>query len=409
MADDLSGKLTETFVVGGVELERPFKIRRLGHFGIDVEDAEICRDFYERMLGFRVSDPINFGERLAPEEQGKHGSGHGYFMRHGTDHHSFVIFPRRVRRMMLPHLKDEMTVNQITWQVGSLREVVDGNKWLKEKVRIARTGRDMPGSNWHIYPIDPAGHTNELYYGIEQIGWDQLSKPMVLHRKHYTEPPELPHRSELKEVEEGINLGINIQSGVRGFERMEEKYDVGGILLARPFKVSGIGPTRIFVPDMDQALAFYRELLGLVVTEETEYKGHRCIFLRCNTEHHSLALYDAGLRDELGLSKHTSLMSFGMQVAEYSQLADAVSFLSDNGYTIKKLPQELFPGMTYNAFVVDPDGHLIQLYFSMEQIGWDGRARTAKDRPAIDNENWPETLPQDNDLFRGEVYLGPWG
>ena len=64
----------------------------------------------------------------------------------------------------------DVTVNQITWQVSSLREVVGGNAWLKDRIRVVRTGRDMPGSNWHFYPVDPCGHTNELYYGIEQIG-----------------------------------------------------------------------------------------------------------------------------------------------------------------------------------------------------------------------------------------------
>lgn len=404
MADDLSG----TFNVGGVEMARPFRIRRLGHFGLDVDDVEVCRDFYERMMGFRVADPLPLGNRLPEEERGKYGSGNGYFMRHGTDHHSFVIFPRRVRRKLLPHITGDMTVNQITWQVGSLREVVSGTTWLKDSVRIARTGRDAPGSNWHFYPIDPAGHTNELYYGIEQIGWDQHSKPMQIHRKHYTEPPELPHRSELEEVEEGRNAGVDLLSGVRGIERMEEKYDVGGILMGRPFKIVKVGPVRIFVPDIDAALGFYQDILGLKITEEVTYKGHRCVFLRANTEHHSLALYPIALRGELGLSEHTTMMSIGMQVAEYSQLHDAVDFLTENGYKISKLPQELFPGLGHNAFVTDPDGHLVQLYFNMEQIGWDGKPRPAAERPKIDNENWPKTLPLDADMFNGEVYLGPW-
>ncbi|MCC2098136.1 MAG: VOC family protein [Hyphomicrobiales bacterium] len=404
MADDLSA----TFNVGGVEMARPFKIRRLGHFGLDVDDVEACRDFYERMMGFRVADPLPLGNRLPEDERGKYGSGNGYFMRHGTDHHSFVIFPRPVRRRLLPHITGDMTVNQITWQVGSLREVVTGTNWLKDSVRIARTGRDAPGSNWHFYPIDPAGHTNELYYGIEQIGWDQHSKPMQIHRKHYTEPPELPHRSELEEVEEGRNTGIDLLSGVRGIERMEEKYDVGGILMGRPFKIVKVGPVRIFVPDMEAALQFYCRDLGLTITEKVTFNGHRCVFLRANTEHHSLALYPVALRQELGLSTHTTMMSIGMQVAEYSQLHDAVDFLKENGYKISKLPQELFPGLGHNAFVTDPDGHLVQLYFNMEQIGWDGKPRPASQRAKIDNDNWPATLPQDADMFNGEVYLGPW-
>ena len=70
---------TEEFVVGGVKLPRPFRIRRLGHFGVNVADPERGKDFYCRLLGFRVSDPIDFGERVPPEQRDKVGPTVGYF------------------------------------------------------------------------------------------------------------------------------------------------------------------------------------------------------------------------------------------------------------------------------------------------------------------------------------------
>ena len=73
---------------------------------------------------------------------------------------------------------------------------------------------------------------------------------------------------------------------------------------------------RIFVADIERALAFYRDDLGLTVTEEVTWKGHRCVFLRANTEHHSLALYPIALRGELGLNADTTLFSFGIQVGK---------------------------------------------------------------------------------------------
>ncbi len=211
------------FNVGGVLLGQPFKIRRLGRFGVDADDPAAC--------------------------------------------------------------------------VGSLREVVDGGAWLQEAgIRIARTGRDNPGSNWISYPVDVEGYTNEIYYGIEQIGWDGLSKPSGMHREAYRELPSLPHRSEFAEVQEGLEANVDILEGTRFKEPLEEKYDVGGILLARPFKVTKIGPIRIFVNDVAAATAFYCNMMGLRVTEEISWKGHRCSFLRANTEHHSLDIYPLALR-----------------------------------------------------------------------------------------------------------------
>jgi catechol 2,3-dioxygenase-like lactoylglutathione lyase family enzyme len=406
---DLSS-VGEQFDVGGVRLARPFKLLRLGHFGVNAMDPEAARDFYCRLLGFRVSDPIDMNARLPADERGKHGSGTGYFTRHGGDHHSFVIFPRRVMTQVNPHYRQfpEATINQMTWQVSSLREVVNGYEWFKRRGNpVLRQGRDLPGSNWHFYPPDPDGHINELYYGIEQIGWDGYSKPKLLHRVRYDKPPALPHRSEYAEIKEALDQGLDVRTGCRA-EEADETFDVGGILMARPFKVVRIGPIRLFVRDMDVALRFYRDELGFTLTEEVTYQGHRCVFLRVNTEHHSIALYPRALRSALGLNEGTSLMSFGLQVANYRQLRDAVAFLERAGVRVRRLPPELSPGIDYSAIAIDPDGHAMQLYYYMEQIGWDGKPRPASARPKIDQANWPQSVPAASDTYTGEIYLGPW-
>ena len=398
--------------VGGVQLARPFRIRRLGHFGINVADPGASMDFYGRLLGFEVSDELDFGPRLPEAERGKHGPTAGLFTRHGTDHHSFVLFPRGTMQALNPHYAgySELTVNQITWQVGTLREVVDGHRWFAERgLRILRAGRDLPGSNWHFYPPDPSGHINELYYGIEQIGWSGHSKPGPMHRIRYLQPPALPHRSEFAEVDEAIAQGDDLVAGWRRRAQWPETFDVGGVLLARPFKVAKVGPVHLFVDDVDAALAFYSGSLGLSLTEEVVHAGHRCAFLRANTEHHSLALYPKALRGELGLPAGSTLASFALQLGSYRQLRDAIAHLGAAGIRFRQLPAALSPGMGHHAYAIDPDGNAIQLYWEMEQIGWDGKPRPASQRSVFepDPSRWPLTLPLEGDGFQGEVYLGP--
>jgi catechol 2,3-dioxygenase-like lactoylglutathione lyase family enzyme len=399
-------------IVGGVQLARPFRIRRLGHFGVNVADPAVSADFYCRLLGFEVSDELDFGPRLPEAERAKHGPSVGYFTRHGTDHHSFVFFPRRMMQALNPHYAawPELTVNQITWQVGTLQEVVDGHRWFQDNGRkILRAGRDLPGSNWHFYPPDPSGHINELYYGIEQIGWSGHSKPGPMHRIRYMQPPGLPHRSEFAEVNEAIAQGDDLVAGWRRREPWPETCDVGGVLLARPFKIARVGPVRLFVDELDAALAFYRDALGLSVTEETVHAGHRCVFLRANTEHHSIALYPKALRGALGLPAGSTLLSFAVQLGSYRQLRDAIAFLGAAGVRFRQLPAALSPGMGHHVYAIDPDGNGIQLYWEMEQIGWDGRPRPASARAVFeqDPQRWPETLPAQSDSFLGEVFLGP--
>ena len=113
-----------SFDVGGVRLARPFRIRRLGHFGVNVSEPERSKDFYCRLLGFRISDPLDFGPRLPEELRSRVGPTVGYFARHGTDHHSFVFFPRGAYSALNEWAKKPQgVINQITWQVGSLREI----------------------------------------------------------------------------------------------------------------------------------------------------------------------------------------------------------------------------------------------------------------------------------------------
>ncbi len=167
------------FNVGGVLLNQPFKIRRLGHFGFNLSNMEDGVHFYIDLLGFRISDVMDYSRRAKdPAQVADLGDPNGYFTRYGTDHHAMVLFPKRVRDALGRSEQPGITVNQITWQVGSLEEVGNAIKWFNERgIKQQRSGRDMPGSNWHTYLYDPDGQSNELYYGIEQIGWNGHSKP----------------------------------------------------------------------------------------------------------------------------------------------------------------------------------------------------------------------------------------
>ena len=100
------------FEVGGVRLPRPFRIRRLGHFGINVADPERSKDFYCRLLGFRISDPLDFAARLPEDKRRSVGSTVGYFSRHGTDHHSFVFFPKGAYQALKAAALDEELANK---------------------------------------------------------------------------------------------------------------------------------------------------------------------------------------------------------------------------------------------------------------------------------------------------------
>jgi catechol 2,3-dioxygenase-like lactoylglutathione lyase family enzyme len=405
----------QTYNVGGVMLKQPFKIRRLGHFGFNVADMDTAVHFYRDLLGFKVSDILDFKQLPHMRDALKDvEDSRGYFFHRGHDHHTFVLFPKPVMEAFMAAgggggAGHEITINQITWQTGALAEVVNGAHFFHERgIPIQRIGRDMPGSNWHVYPKDPDGHVNELYYGIEQIGWLGRSKPTAMYYRKFNEEPSLPQMSEEAEVEDALARGIDIYSGFRDEPDLPAKYNVEGVMLPRPFAVTKIGPVGLFVKDLAASVDFYINSLGFIITEEGEYRRQRLVFLRHGAEHHSLALFPKVLRHELGCSAHTTSASFGIEVGSYSQLRQAVSFLKEQGVTFKDMPAEFHPGIDYAAYAQDPDGHLVQLYYYMEQLGWDGKPRPQAERRAVSAE-WPETLEPLSDTYMDQVYQGPLG
>jgi len=399
------------FNVGGVLLNQPFKIRRLGHFGFNLVDMAGGIRFYRDLLGFRVSDIIDHSSRAKGSELTGLSNTNSYFTRYGTDHHALVLFNQRAREALGRSGQAGITINQITWQVGSLVEVGNGIRWFNKKgIKQQRSGRDMPGSNWHTYLFDPDGHSNELYYGIEQIGWNGHSKPRIMYNIGFEEAPPLPQISEFQETQNAIAKGVDLQSGFRHVEQSAETYDVDGVLLPRPFKIVRLGPVYLFVAHIESAESFYRDTLGFTLTEEVLWHGHRCLFFRCNTEHHSLALFPLELRDVLGMSPHSTSAALGLQLANYRQLQDAVKFFRQQEVEVtESLPPELHPGIEYSATVRDPDGHTIQLYYAMEQIGWQAQSRPKESRKPRKLSEWPEILEADPNAYLGEPYLGPWG
>lgn len=428
----------KTYNVGGVRLARPFKVRRLGHVGFSLRNFDAGLRFYRQLLGFRISDVIDYSTRVPSGTFDGLGDPRNYFMRYAGDHHSLVIGNKQVadlyrklrqapeaQRYTDPLLNPAkpapsdagiarrnplIDIGQMSWQVDTLAETVDAYHWLREQgVPINRVGRDMPGSNWHTYFNDPDGHNNELYYGMEQIGWDGLTKPKVMYRDRFTTEPPLPQRSEGQEVEDMLREGLDVREGNRDPEDLPATSTVGGVLLPRPFRVVGIGPLGLFVQDMAASVAFYTDTMGFTETERADVLGLPAAFLRAGTEHHSLALYPMELKDRLGVPAESTCAVLGLRLGSYQQLRDAVAFLRSHGVPVFDAPLSFHTGTDYAAHVLDPDGHLIRLYHAMEHVDWSGCPRPAALRRATPLAQWPDLLDDGVGAFATEVHQGPLG
>lgn len=149
----------------------PARLRRLGHVGIWARDPVGLADWYRDVLGFRVTDV-----RKDYEHWGAKGT--AVFLRVGNDHHDLVLFPRPA------DVSDEIfsafnRLSHIAYELGSLEELFRLKAYFTERnVTIVRgVGRLFPGGNYNLDVLDAEGNRVELFYDIEQIGWDGRARP----------------------------------------------------------------------------------------------------------------------------------------------------------------------------------------------------------------------------------------
>jgi catechol 2,3-dioxygenase len=146
-----------------------------------------------------------------------------------------------------------------------------------------------------------------------------------------------------------------------------------------PFQLRKIGHVVLNVTDLDAAVAFYAGVLGLEVSDrypDTMVPGGM-VFLRCNADHHGVALVGGAER-----SARTSLNHFAFEVASVEDVFRARAWLRERGVPIV-FEGRRRAGCQIAVEFCDPDGNNVEIYWSIDQIGTNEEARPASEwRPA---------------------------
>ncbi|HXJ81119.1 MAG TPA: VOC family protein [Candidatus Methylomirabilis sp.] len=142
---------------------------------------------------------------------------------------------------------------------------------------------------------------------------------------------------------------------------------------AKPFALRKIGHVVLNVADLEASVRFYTEVLGLLVSDrypDSMVPGGM-VFLRCNTDHHGVALVGGG--DRAGRS---TLNHFAFEVGSLDEVFRARAWLSQHGVPIV-FEGRRRAGCQVAVEFTDPDGNNLEIYWNIDQIGTEGQVRPA--------------------------------
>ncbi|HUC68326.1 MAG TPA: VOC family protein [Stellaceae bacterium] len=141
-----------------------------------------------------------------------------------------------------------------------------------------------------------------------------------------------------------------------------------------PFRINKIGHVVLNVSDLERSVRFYTEVLGFHISDvypETMMPGGM-VFLRCNADHHGVAL--VGALD--GASRSAELHHMAFEVSSLDEVLRARDHLHRHGVAID-FEGRRRAGCQIAIEFRDPDGHRLEIYWGLDQIGSDGIVRPA--------------------------------
>jgi catechol 2,3-dioxygenase len=166
----------------------------------------------------------------------------------------------------------------------------------------------------------------------------------------------------------------------------------------RPFHLTKIGHVVLMVSDLERSARFYAGVLGFRVSDvypETMMKG-RMVFMRCAADHHGVALVGAAP----GASAQRELHHMAFEVATLDEVFAARDWLKANGVRVE-FEGRRRAGCQVAVEFRDPDGHWLEIYWGLDQVGPDGKVRPPEEwRECFSLEDAVQDAPPGQDTRR---------
>lgn len=139
-----------------------------------------------------------------------------------------------------------------------------------------------------------------------------------------------------------------------------------------PFEIRKIGHVVLMVSDLKRSVEFYTGVLGFKVSDifEKDLMPQGMVFLRCNPDHHGIALVGGAT----GPTQRNEFHHMAFELGTLDEVFRARQHLRDAGAEIT-FEGRRRAGVQVAVEFLDPDGYTLELYWGIDQIGTDGYVR----------------------------------
>ncbi len=161
-------------------------------------------------------------------------------------------------------------------------------------------------------------------------------------------------------------------------------------MTVRPRRIGHIG---LISRDLDRLVAWYEDVLGFQVSDRMPYPEdapfYEGVWMRCNSDHHTMSMF--GLRHvppapaEPRALDTPGFHHVAYEMESFEDLKRVARYARDNDIPIAGM-RTGGPGIQLRVYIWDPDDHMVELFWGLDHIGWDGRARPYPPLETIDIE-----------------------
>jgi len=152
-----------------------------------------------------------------------------------------------------------------------------------------------------------------------------------------------------------------------------------------PFRIRKIGHVVLRSSDLGRSVDFYTRVLGFRISDTypDEMMPGGMVFMRCNADHHGIALVGGMTAASSGSELH----HLAFEVATLDEVFLARNCLRELGVPIT-FEGRRRAGVQIAVEFLDPDGHQLEIYWGLDQLGDEEAARPAGDW------RWAHTLEE---------------